>query len=81
MFYSIVAWITISTIKPMRNFDYLREIEPLQDLRIYCEAAEAECRSKYVRRVGSQLPAGVGVAGENALSAQEHRAAGESQPV
>ncbi len=31
----------------MRNFDYLREIEPLQDLRIYCEAAEAECRSKY----------------------------------
>ena len=32
----------------MRNFDYLREIEPLQDLRIYCEAAEAECRSKYV---------------------------------
>ena len=34
-------------MKAMRNFDYLREIEPLQDLRIYCEAAEAECRSKY----------------------------------
>ena len=32
---------------PMRNFDYLREIEPLRDLSIYCEAAEAECRSKY----------------------------------
>ena len=31
----------------MRNFDYLREIEPLRDLSIYCEAAEAECRSKY----------------------------------
>lgn len=31
----------------MRNFDYLREIEPLRDLRVYCEAAEAECRSKY----------------------------------
>ena len=68
----------------MRNFDYLREIEPLQDLRIYCEAAEAECRSKYdvsalnCRRalewlvVGPQLPPGVGVAGEDALSAQEH---------
>ena len=31
----------------MRNFDYLQDIEPLRDLRVYCEAAEAECRSKY----------------------------------
>ena len=28
--------------RPMRNFDYLREIEPLQYLRIYCEAADSE---------------------------------------
>ena len=67
-------------MKAMRNFDYLREIEPLQDLRIYCEAAEAECRSKYdvsalnCRRALEWLV-------KTLYQLKEHRAAGAVQPV